>query len=278
MLRMRKLEEERGELPVKDIEDNLETAIKSALYMALRHLYNDKSITSGNRKLHGALFLFIRNYAYSGMFRYNSRGDFNVPYGGIGYNSKSMRKKLDYYLSAPLHDLFTQTTIFNQDFEVFLKRNTPSKNDFIFLDPPYDSEFSTYAQNEFTQSDQQRLANYLLNECQAKWMLVIKNTDFIFGLYNKDGIHIRSFEKSYAVSFMNRNDKRTTHLLITNYSWHEKASYTTSVRGPMNNYDEMCRLLERGGLQFRFNIIYAGRQTLVRFLTCGFNSTTILPH
>jgi hypothetical protein len=217
MLRMRKLEEERGELPVKDIEDNLETAIKSALYMALRHLYNDKSITSGNRELHGALFLFIRNYAYSGMFRYNARGDFNVPYGGIGYNSKSMRKKLDYYLSASLHNLFTQTTIFNQDFEVFLKRNTPSKNDFIFLDPPYDSEFSTYAQNEFTQSDQQRLANYLLNECQAKWMLVIKNTDFIFSLYNKDGVHIRSFEKSYAVSFMNRNDKRTTHLLITNY-------------------------------------------------------------
>ena len=152
------------------------------------------------------------------MFRYNARGDFNVPYGGIGYNSKSMRKKLDYYLSAPLHDRFTQTTIFNQDFEVFLKRNTPSKNDFIFLDPPYDSEFSTYAQNEFTLSDQQRLANYLLNECQAKWMLVIKNTDFVFGLYNKDGVHIRSFEKSYAVSFMNRNDKRTTHLLITNYS------------------------------------------------------------
>gem|GEM_PF-1867441 len=28
----------------------------------------------------------------------------------------------------------------------------------------------------------------------------------------------------------------------------------------MNNFDEMCRLLERGGLQFRFNIIYAGQQ------------------
>lgn len=217
MVRMRTLEEERGELPAKDIEDNLETAIKSALYMALRHLYNDKGITSNNRELHGALFLFIRNYAYSGMFRYNAKGDFNVPYGGIGYNAKSMRKKLDYYLSTPLHSLFTQTSIFNQDFEVFLKRNAPTKNDFIFLDPPYDSEFSTYAQNEFTQADQQRLANYLLNECQAKWMLVIKNTDFVFSLYNKDGVHIRSFEKSYAVSFMNRNDKRVTHLLITNY-------------------------------------------------------------
>ncbi|WP_304062692.1 hypothetical protein [Hoylesella loescheii] len=39
----------------------------------------------------------------------------------------------------------------------------------------------------------------------------------MFGLYYKGGEHIRSFEKSYAVSFMGRNDKRATHLLITNY-------------------------------------------------------------
>lgn len=40
----------------------------------------------------------------------------------------------------------------------------------------------------------------------------------MFGLFNKGGEHICSFEKSYAVSFMNRNDKRTTHLLVTNYN------------------------------------------------------------
>lgn len=98
-----------------------------------------------------------------------------------------------------------------------MKRQLPTKSDFVFLDPPYDSEFSTYAQNEFTHYDQERLANYMINECKAKWMLVIKNTDFIFNLYNKRGINIRSFEKNYTVSFMNRNDKKTTHLLITNY-------------------------------------------------------------
>ena len=49
-------------------------------------------------------------------------------------------------------------------------------------------------------------------------MLVIKDLDFVFGLYNNDGVHIGSFEKSYAVSFMNRNDKRATHLLVTNYN------------------------------------------------------------
>ncbi len=40
-----------------------------------------------------ALFVIIRNYAYSGMFRYNAKGEFNVPYGGIGYNHKNLDKK-----------------------------------------------------------------------------------------------------------------------------------------------------------------------------------------
>ena len=46
---------------------------------------------------------------------------------------------------------------------------------------------------------------------------MIKNTDLIYSLYNKEGIKIRSFDKEYTVSFMNRNDKKAKHLLITNY-------------------------------------------------------------
>lgn len=58
----------------------------------------------------------------------------------------------------------------------------------------------------------------MINKCKAKWMLIIKNTDFIYDLYsNHSGIHIKSFDKEYVVSFMNRNDKKVTHLLITNY-------------------------------------------------------------
>ena len=112
---------------------------------------------------------------------------------------------------------FKKTKIYNLDFEQFLRTVKPKENDFIFLDPPYDSEFSTYAQNAFTRDDQKRLANYMINECKAKWMMIIKNTDFIYGLYDKEGINIRTFDKEYVVSFMNRNDKKVTHLLITNY-------------------------------------------------------------
>ncbi|MCB0514692.1 MAG: DNA adenine methylase [Bacteroidetes bacterium] len=215
--RMKELEKIKYSLPNEDILDNIETALKSAFYMHFRHIYNNTTKYKIDKAFKSAIFLFIRNFAYSGMFRYNSKGDFNVPYGGIGYNKKNFQKKVDYLKAKELQDLLKKTTIENDDFEIFFEKYRPKQNDFVFLDPPYDSEFSTYAKNEFTKKDQVRLANFLKMKCEAKWMMIIKNTDFIFGLYDDKGLNIQSFDKTYLVSFMNRNDKNVEHLLITNY-------------------------------------------------------------
>ena len=99
---------------------------------------------------------------------------------------------------------------------MFLNKYDLKENDFIFLDPPYDSDFSTYDKNVFDRNEQIRLRD-VLKQVKAKWMMIIKYTDFIYGLYNIKNINIRTFDKEYVVSFMNRNDKKVTHLLITNY-------------------------------------------------------------
>ena len=177
--RMSNLEKQKGMLSDLDLYRNIETAFMSALYMYYRHLYNDNF---SNKKLATALFVFIRNYSYSGMFRYNANGDFNVPYGGIAYNDKHLNKKISYYHSNALQELFSKTSLYCLDFENFLEKTKPKKNDFIFLDPPYDSDFSTYAKNAFNKEDQKRLANYLCNKCKANWMMIIKNTPFIYSL------------------------------------------------------------------------------------------------
>ena len=215
--RMKELELLKSKLPDNDILDNIETALKSAFYMHFRHIYNNTEKYNIQSAFKSAIFLFIRNFAYSGMFRYNSNGDFNVPYGGIAYNRKNYSKKIDYLKTKELKSLLENTKIENLDFEDFFNLHKPKKNDFIFLDPPYDSEFSTYAKNEFTRIDQERLANFMINKCDAKWMMIIKNTDFIFNLYDQKGLNINSFDKKYLVSFMNRNDKDVEHLIITNY-------------------------------------------------------------
>lgn len=217
MTRMKQLENQKGILTNEDVELNILTALKSSFYMYFRQLYNKPQKYNIDSKTYSSIYYFIRNYTYSGMFRYNSSGEFNVPYGGIGYNNNSLDKKVAYISSEPIQEKLHYTEIECSDFYEFMSTKNLNVEDFIFLDPPYDTEFSTYDQNEFTANDQKRLADFLINEVSCKWMLVIKNTEFIHGLYDKPNINIQYFDKSYNVSFMNRNNRETEHLMITNY-------------------------------------------------------------
>lgn len=214
--RMYKIEQQRGEMCFSDVIDNFETAFKSAYYMYFRYLYNNRKKLKLSDEFYCAVFYFIRDYCYSAMFRYNANGEFNVPYGGISYNRKDFKKKIDYINSEKLINKLSNTKLYCLDFEKFCNKIELTEKDFMFLDPPYDTEFSTYAKNNFDKNDQIRLANYLKNT-KAKFMLIIKNTDFIYNLYKDKGFNIKTFDKKYLVSFMNRNDKKTEHLLITNY-------------------------------------------------------------
>src|SRR5260370_9242439 len=135
------------------------------------------------------------------MFRYNSKGEFNVPYGGISYNRKDLARKVAYLRSREVEYNFKNTVLENMDFEAFLQKYLPQEEDFIFLDPPYDSEFSTYSQNEFGQEDQKRLASYLLKQCRAKFMLVIKHTPTILRLYADTDLKIMPFNNKSLVTF-----------------------------------------------------------------------------
>lgn len=216
MNRMYKIEIQRKKMSEKDTLDNIECAFKSAFYMHFRHLYNEAENLNISIPFYTAIFYFIREFCYASMFRYNKSGKFNVPYGGISYNRKEFIKKINYISSKNIKEYMENTDIYCDDFEKFLKEVKPKKDDFIFLDPPYDTEFSTYAKNEFAKNDQVRLCEYLKNT-KANIMLIIKNTDFIYSLYNTKEFKIKTFDKKYLVSFQNRNDKDVEHLLITNY-------------------------------------------------------------
>lgn len=223
--KIKKLEQKHGRLEKEtDVIDNIETGVYASLYLFLRDLFNfsdEYKLTKGQK---AAVYFYIREYCYSSMFRYNKQGKFNVPNGGMSYNHKFMTKKIEYLKDSNLVYFLKKTRIENLDFYDFLNKYKPKECDFIFLDPPYNSEFSTYANNTFELTDQERLANYLLKECKANFMLVIKNTDYIKSLYPNDTmtasgnkLHVSAFDKTYLVSFKNRNNKETEHLLITNY-------------------------------------------------------------
>ncbi len=219
IFRLKKIEiKEDKKFTTAELADHIETALKSGFYMHLRSLSNqykkkENNVSEAERI---AIWFFVRELCYGSMFRFNKNGEFNIPYGGIAYNSKDIRKKINALFSKEVKAKFSSTTIYNLDFEDFLDKIALKAGDFIFLDPPYDSNFSEYDKNVFNKEDQARLANRLM-KCKAKWLLVIKNTDYIFSLYDKEGIYISAFSKKYAYNVRSRNNRNVEHLIITNY-------------------------------------------------------------
>ncbi len=202
-----------------DLCENLITGFTSGYYMYFRKVFNDINlgrITGQSLQYQAANFYFIREYCYGSMFRYNAKGEFNIPYGGMSYNRKDMRAKINNMYNREIAQLFSGTDIYCSDFEDFLKKVNPSSDDFMFLDPPYDTDFSDYEGKDFTKFDQERLA-HALKKTLAKFILVIKNTDFINDLYEKH-FNVLSFDKQYTYNVRSRNDRETEHLIITNLS------------------------------------------------------------
>ena len=201
----------------EDLQENLITGFTSGYYMYFRKVFND--INLGRIKFvsiqyKAANFYFVREYCYGSMFRYNSKGEFNIPYGGMSYNRKNMMSKIDSMFNDDVAKLFSNTDIHCTDFEEFFKNIHLTSSDFMFLDPPYDTDFSDYEGKDFTKNDQARLAMALRNT-PAKFILIIKNTDYIYSLY-ENHFNILTFDKQYTYNVRSRNDRDVEHLIITN--------------------------------------------------------------
>mgnify|MGYP003309803732 FL=1 len=187
------------------------------LYMYFRSVYNDillKRRKTPSQEYNIANFYFIREYCYGSMFRYNGKGEFNIPYGGMSYNRKSFKSKIDNIFSSETSNRFEETDIYCKDFEDFFASVQLQEDDFMFLDPPYDTDFSDYEGKDFTKNDQKRLADSL-KKTKAKFVLIIKNTDYIYSLYEND-FNIYWFDKTYTYNVRSRNERNVEHLIITN--------------------------------------------------------------
>ncbi len=201
----------------EDLHDNLVTGFTSGFYLYFRDIFNE--IATGKREVSRAYrianFYFIREYCYGSMFRYNRKGEFNIPYGGISYNRKDLKEKLDRIFHDSTKRLLDRTTLHCGDFEALMRELDLTEKDFLFLDPPYDTEFSEYEGRDFGHTDQERLAQFL-TETKAKFLLVIKNTEYIWQLYENRGFRVLAFENQYMYNVRSRNERKAEHLIITN--------------------------------------------------------------
>ncbi len=155
-------------------------------------------------------FYYQRKTCFRGMLRYNKHGKFNIPFGKY--------KKINYedLLNPSYEELFQRTTILHHSFEhVFEHYN--SKDNFMFLDPPYDSEFTDYGYCQFGKEEQRRLAE-LFKTTQIRCLMVIGKTPLIEELYQ--GYIVEEYPKKYRFKlYANRigEEINTTHLVIKNF-------------------------------------------------------------
>jgi len=155
-------------------------------------------------------FYYQRKTCFRGMLRYNKEGKFNIPFGkykNINYNDLRNTK---------YEELLKNTEIHNKSFD-YVFENYNNENNFMFLDPPYDSEFTDYGYCKFGKEEHKKLAKYF-KETKIKCLLVIGKTEFIEELYN--GYIVDEYDKKYKFKLYEGrvgDEINTKHLIIKNY-------------------------------------------------------------
>ncbi len=146
-----------------------------ALYYARRDRFN-AYITQGQHHSREAaiLFYYLNRTGYNGLCRFNRQGLFNVPCGS--YKHINYLQGADFALYKPILE---QWTFSSGDFEQLAIES----DDILYADPPYDVPFTSYAQENFSWKDQERLARWL---SQFSNPIIVSNqaTDRIIELYH----------------------------------------------------------------------------------------------
>lgn len=155
-------------------------------------------------------FYYQRKTCFRGMSRYNKQGKFNIPFGRY--------KTINYadLLDPAYTNLLSKTEILNEGFEhIFTTYN--DETNFMFLDPPYDSEFTDYGYCKFGKIEHIRLSE-LFKTTRIKCLMIIGKTKFIEDLY--DGYIVATYDKKYRFKiYDNRigDEINNQHLVIKNY-------------------------------------------------------------
>lgn len=193
---------------------------RKEFFLEKREEFNERK---KNNTEHAALLIFLNKTCFNGLYRVNSKNQFNVPFG----NYKNP-KICDAENLLAVNRALQNVVVLNKDFTETLKE-VEEEPCFFYLDPPYkpiskSSSFNAYSRNGFNDQEQRRLKEFLdlLNEKNIYWLLSnsdLKNIDpqddFFDHLYRDFKI-----ERVKAKRAINSNPKKrgeVNELLIKNY-------------------------------------------------------------
>lgn len=209
----------------KDYRQLADTDAQKDYYLKMRHCFNTQDLTAVEKT---ALFIFLNHTCFNGLYRENSKGLFNVPFGR--YSNPTICNEELILADSELLNHF-DIIILNGDYIQTEKAIDHSLLNFFYFDPPYrpisaTSSFNSYVKNGFNDENQQDLAclcHRLSNYDNVKWML--SNSDcstvnpgdtFFENLFN--GFNIQRVYASRAINANASKRGKLTELLICNYN------------------------------------------------------------
>jgi DNA adenine methylase len=201
-----------GIFEISKIFDETPLEKKKDFYLELRSRYNSSVVSS----VESATLLYSLNkLCFNGLYRENSKGFFNVPFG-----QKKSFPLLDRQEFESASALLQNATIQNSDFEGTL--SNAIAGDFVYLDPPYipidaTSSFTSYHADGFGLSDQVRLAERMIELRESNIMAMCSNSDTPLSreIYGK--LNIRAIQAPRMVSARASGRGSVSELVITNF-------------------------------------------------------------
>lgn len=177
-----------------------------------------KDSTKLNEIERASRFIFLNKTAFNGLYRVNSKGGFNVPFGKYSNpticDEDNLRK---------VSEVLKNVKIINESYKHVL--NKAKKGDFIYFDPPYypinkTSSFTSYTSEEFLDKEQKELRDIFveLHKRGCYVMLSNSDTEFINDIYSDiKGVKINKVFATRAINSKGDGRGKIKEVLVTNY-------------------------------------------------------------
>ena len=170
-----------------------------------------------------ARFIYLNKTCFNGLYRVNSQGHFNVPFGHYE-NPKIVDEENIYACNSVLcrPGVFLDCKNYSSILREVRSLVSLQKKVFVYLDPPYipisiSSSFTQYSKDGFTMADQKSLKEfcYSLTDLGVFWMQSNSSAPVVFEMYKEFNIDTISVRRSVSAASSSR--KQITETIIRNY-------------------------------------------------------------
>jgi len=179
------------------------------IYYELRERFNSQGLAPVED---ASLLLYLNKTGYNGLYRVNSRGEFNVPFGR--YHDPTIAPSDDIYAAS---EALRRVEIRNEDFSYLL--DSAREGDLVYFDPPYEplsrtSSFNTYNPEGFPWTEQVRLSE-IIRELDAFGVLfVLSNSEPTSKLYR--GYKIDTVQVNRSINTKTTSRGPVNEIIVTN--------------------------------------------------------------